>query len=77
MVAVMGSFVGTALNKRVEAQKLRRGFAVFIVAIAAFIFAKELDLSALQVVPTVAWVAIAVGVVVNVWGLKLLSTVRS
>lgn len=75
--AVLGSFVGTALNKRVEADKLRKGFAVFIVVIALFIFARELNFSALSVVPAVAWITLAVGIVVNVWGLKLIREARN
>lgn len=41
-VALLGSFVGSALCARVEPQALRRGFGWFVVAMAFFILAQEL-----------------------------------
>jgi uncharacterized protein len=39
--AVAGSFVGTALAGKVPQEKLRRGFGVFVLVMAAFILAKQ------------------------------------
>lgn len=40
--AVLGSFVGATLAAYVDARKLRRGFAVFVIAIAVFILGREM-----------------------------------
>lgn len=40
-LAAAGTLVGTALSHRVAPQKLRRGFAVFVIAVAAFLIAKN------------------------------------
>ncbi len=39
--AVAGSFVGAALVKRIDPAKLRKGFGVFVLIMAAFIFFQE------------------------------------
>lgn len=41
--AVVGSFGGAALNKRVPQEQLRKGFAVFVLVMAVFLFGKQLQ----------------------------------
>ena len=43
VAAVAGSFVGAALGKRLDQEKLRKGFAVFVVAMAVFMIVKQLQ----------------------------------
>lgn len=40
-IAVLGIFVGLALGKRLEGNRLKRGFGYFIIAMACFIFTME------------------------------------
>jgi uncharacterized membrane protein YfcA len=40
-VAIAGSFIGAGLVHRISSQWLRRGFAVFVLAVAVFIIAKQ------------------------------------
>jgi uncharacterized membrane protein YfcA len=41
--AIAGSFVGTMLSKRVPQEQLRKGFAVFVLVMALFLLAKQLQ----------------------------------
>jgi uncharacterized membrane protein YfcA len=50
--AVVGTFAGVALSKRIQADKLRKGFAVFVLVMAFFIFGKQIDPATLQAVVT-------------------------
>ena len=43
VAAVSGSFIGAALGKQLDQEKLRKGFAVFVVAMAIFLIAKQLQ----------------------------------
>lgn len=45
LVMTVGVFIGSAFSKRVDGQKLKMGFAWFILAMAIFIFTKELFFS--------------------------------
>ena len=40
-LAAAGTLAGTALSHRTAPQKLRRGFAVFVIAVAAFLIAEN------------------------------------
>jgi uncharacterized membrane protein YfcA len=40
--AVAGSFVGSALNKRIPAAALRKGFAVFVLVLGLFVMSQQL-----------------------------------
>ncbi|MBF0166672.1 MAG: sulfite exporter TauE/SafE family protein [Alphaproteobacteria bacterium] len=40
-VAIAGSFAGTAVSKRLPAEKLKKGFAFFLVVVAGYIVIKE------------------------------------
>lgn len=46
--AVVGTFVGVALSKRIQADKLRKGFAVFVLVMAFFILGKQIDPAVLE-----------------------------
>ena len=54
-IGIGGSFAGNALSRRVPQASLRRGFAVFLIAMGLFILYKEapsaLNLAALLVIP--------------------------
>jgi uncharacterized membrane protein YfcA len=41
LLAVAGALVGTALSHRASAAFLRKGFAVFVIAVAVFLVAKN------------------------------------
>jgi uncharacterized protein len=43
VAAIAGSFLGSSLARRVDPASLRRGFAVFVLVMAAFIFVRETD----------------------------------
>jgi hypothetical protein len=64
--AVVGSVIGGALASRVSPERLRKGFAWFVVAMAFFILGQEIP-RALGVEPPMGWVllgsALGVGVV--------------
>ncbi|CAA6603404.1 putative sulfite/sulfoacetate exporter of taurine metabolism [Rhodospirillaceae bacterium LM-1] len=40
-IAIAGSFAGTAISKHLSAEKLKKGFAVFLVVVASYIVIKE------------------------------------
>ncbi|TAN59124.1 MAG: sulfite exporter TauE/SafE family protein [Rhodospirillales bacterium] len=40
-IAIAGSFIGSAASKRLSADKLKKGFAVFLVLVAGYIVVKE------------------------------------
>lgn len=42
LIMIAGVFVGSAFSKKIDGQKLKSGFAWFILAMAIFIFTKEL-----------------------------------
>jgi uncharacterized membrane protein YfcA len=67
--AVMGSVVGGALASKVSPERLRKGFAWFVVAMAFFILGQEIP-RALDVEPPMVWVlagtALGVGVVAGI-----------
>jgi uncharacterized membrane protein YfcA len=41
LLAVAGTLVGTAISHRTSAAILRKGFAVFVIAVAVFLVAKN------------------------------------
>ncbi len=41
LMAVLGSFIGAAISKRLQAARLRQGFAVFVLAMAVLMFYRE------------------------------------
>lgn len=43
-IAIVGSFAGTRLGRRVDPNSLRRAFAAFVAVMAAFILVREADL---------------------------------
>jgi uncharacterized membrane protein YfcA len=43
VIAIAGSFVGSALATKINPASLRRAFAVFVLAMAAFILVREVD----------------------------------
>lgn len=43
VIAIAGSFVGSALATKINPASLRRSFAVFVLAMAAFILVREVD----------------------------------
>ncbi|MDP2341987.1 MAG: sulfite exporter TauE/SafE family protein [Deltaproteobacteria bacterium] len=43
VAAVVGSFLGAALGKKMNQEKLRKGFAVFVVAMAIFLIVKQVQ----------------------------------
>jgi uncharacterized membrane protein YfcA len=63
--AVVGSFVGGALARRVSPDSLRKGFAWFVVAMAFFTLGQETP-RALGMEPSMAWVLLGTGVGVGV-----------
>ncbi len=67
--AVLGSLLGGMWSQKVDAAKLRRGFAILVVVIAIAIVGKELDFGLITHIPPIAWLAIALGLAVNLLGL--------
>ena len=43
VAAVIGSFIGSALGKKLDQEKLRKGFAIFVVAMAVFLIVKQVQ----------------------------------
>lgn len=43
VAAVGGSFIGAAIGKKIDQDKLRKGFAVFVVAMALFLIVKQVQ----------------------------------
>jgi uncharacterized membrane protein YfcA len=68
--AVVGSLLGGMWSQKVDAAKLRKGFAALVVVIAVAIVGKELEFDVIAHIPPIAWVAIALGLSVNVLGLR-------
>jgi len=58
-VAVVGTVIGTHFGQKVNPQDLRKGFAWFVLAMAAFVIGKEASLliSASVIVPAASWMA--------------------
>jgi hypothetical protein len=46
IAAVLGSFVGVLLGRRVSAEKLRKGFAVFVMLMAGYVLWREAGVAA-------------------------------
>ena len=46
--AVVGTLVGVSLARRIEASKLRKGFAIFVLVMAFFILGKQVDPAMLE-----------------------------
>lgn len=41
--AMLGTLVGVRLSRHIDGQKLRKGFAVFVLVMAVYIFSKQID----------------------------------
>jgi hypothetical protein len=71
LASIVGSLIGARLGRGLSPEALRKGFAIFIVALGAFILAREL--STLLHVPSARAVVLAAGLSVTVLALTALS----
>ena len=55
--AILGSFVGACLSRRVGPDRLRRGFAYFVLAMAVFMIGKNAPMAALAALVVAYWPA--------------------
>ena len=57
IVAVLGTVIGTRFSQKVNPQDLRKGFAWFVLAMAAFVIGKEASpfISAAVIIPAASW----------------------
>lgn len=61
--AIVGTFVGAEIAKRVDASKLRKGFAIFVLVMAVYIIGKQANAEMLESLATISplvWVGMGV-----------------